>query len=483
MSWFVVDKKGLAKLLEKKGKVFVLFELIQNAWDTNTKTVVVKLTKMPGRPWAELEVVDDDPDGFADLSHAYTIFAESEKKNDPTKRGRFNLGEKLVLALCKEAEIRSTKGTVHFSEDGSRRQSATGTTTGSVFKAVIKMNEAEHEETCREILKLIPPPGVATTFNGTPLVAREPLAEFEAQLPTIVADEEGNLSRTTRKTTVRVHEVLPGEEASIYELGIHVVVTGDKYHVDVQQKVPVNLDRDNVPPAYLRTLRALVLNHLASTLDKTEAAATWVTDAIGHKDAAPEAITTVLDQRFGKQRAVYDPSDREANNRLVARGYTVISGGTFGSDAWANIKAADAVKPSGVLAPTPKPYSEDPNAPQVEVIPPEKWTEGMKAVVGLAKVLAMEVMGVSLSAKIVMTSNAFAACYGEGRLDLNLKRLGHSFFDNRKERLGEILDLLIHEFSHEYEANHLSENYFEALSRLGGKFAVLALAKPQLFAL
>jgi hypothetical protein len=36
---FVVDKKGLAKLLERKGKSFAIVELIQNAWDEDTTTV------------------------------------------------------------------------------------------------------------------------------------------------------------------------------------------------------------------------------------------------------------------------------------------------------------------------------------------------------------------------------------------------------------------------------------------------------------
>jgi len=32
-NWFEVDKEGLARILECKGKEFALFELVQNAWD------------------------------------------------------------------------------------------------------------------------------------------------------------------------------------------------------------------------------------------------------------------------------------------------------------------------------------------------------------------------------------------------------------------------------------------------------------------
>src|SRR5207249_3080073 len=119
--WFDVDPKGLAKLIERRGKSFVVFELIQNAWDTGARDVHVTLEPVPGRSRAQLVVSDDDPDGFKDLTHAYTLFAESEKKLDPTRRGRFNLGEKLVLAICEQAEILSTTGGVRFDAQGRHR--------------------------------------------------------------------------------------------------------------------------------------------------------------------------------------------------------------------------------------------------------------------------------------------------------------------------------------------------------------------------
>jgi len=58
-----------------------------------------------------------------------------------------------------------------------------------------------------------------------------------------VANEDGFLRRVNRETTIRVFAVLPGESATLYELGIPVVVTGDKWHYDIGQKVPLTLDR------------------------------------------------------------------------------------------------------------------------------------------------------------------------------------------------------------------------------------------------
>ena len=118
--WFAVDKQGLADLVSSKGKVFILHELLQNAWDCPAvKQVDVDMVPVEGKPMINLTVTDDDPDGFKDLTHAYTLFAPSEKKSAPERRGRFNLGEKLVLSLCTSATISSTTGTVPTSSKSS----------------------------------------------------------------------------------------------------------------------------------------------------------------------------------------------------------------------------------------------------------------------------------------------------------------------------------------------------------------------------
>ena len=111
-TWFEVSKEGLAKIMERKGKEFIVYELLQNAWDQNITHAHLWIDPIENTPKVIITVSDDDPDGFKDLSHAFTLFAESDKKSDPSKRGRFNLGEKLVLACCEQAEITSTTGTI-----------------------------------------------------------------------------------------------------------------------------------------------------------------------------------------------------------------------------------------------------------------------------------------------------------------------------------------------------------------------------------
>ena len=79
-NWFDVDKAGLAKLVAGDPRRSSLYELLQNAWDQKVTRVDVTLEPVAGTRNAQITVADDDPDGFADLRDAYTLFAESRKK-------------------------------------------------------------------------------------------------------------------------------------------------------------------------------------------------------------------------------------------------------------------------------------------------------------------------------------------------------------------------------------------------------------------
>jgi len=484
MNWFDVDKEGLAKLLAKRGKAFVVFELIQNCWDQEITRVDITLEPVPNRPLAKLVVEDDDPNGFANLADAYTLFAESNKKGDPEKRGRFNLGEKLVLALCKEATISTTSGTVIFDGKG-RRRIGKKLDRGSRFSGLIKMTRAEWETACEAATTLLPPEGITTTFNDAPLKPRQPIHTFEATLPTELADADGNLRRSSRKTTVRIYAPCENETASLYEMGLPVVETGDKFHYDVGQKVPLNMDRDNVTPAFLRQVRTVVFNKIHQHIDPDEANDEWARQALSDERVSDEAVQDAIAKRFGEKCVSYDPSDPEANKLAMSKGYTVVHGGMLSKEEWSNVRRAEGIRPAGQVTPSPKPYSDDPTAPREELLPENEWTEGICLVVDYAKALAAELLGIRLAVRVTNDINVPAeAAYcrrskNSGDLMFNLQRLGHGWFE---EGITEKVNgLLIHEFGHHYSGDHLSSGYHEALCRLGAKLASLALEKPEFF--
>jgi len=487
--WFSASKKGLEKIARRRGLSYILFELVQNAWDTGAKVVHVTFEPVEGRPLCWVRVEDDDPDGFKDLTHAWTLFAESEKKGNPEKRGRFNLGEKLVLAVCEEALITSTKGSVVFNENG-RHTRRVRREAGTMFEGLVKMTREELSGVLRVSKELIlPPDNVVTTINGERLQPRKTLKEFEATLVTETVDEEGALKKALRKTLVRVYEPIdrpdvdgdiPESKGWIYEMGIPVCPTGDPWDVEIMQKVPVNMERNSVTAGYLRTLRVFVLNEMHTLLKKSDAAKPAIQDALTDERIKPEAIETVLTHQFGEKRAIFDPSDQEANHRLVADGYTIIPGGTFTKPAWENIRTSGAAIASGRILPTPKPYSTDPNAPNRELLPESEWTKGMQNVCEFAIELGWKVLGKAVRVNIDKgRMNGHAACFGACELTFSLPMMGRARFDEGAT-IG-LIKLLCHEFSHHYGDSHLSEDFHRGLEKTNAKCIEIAMNEPGFF--
>lgn len=481
--WFNVDKDGLARLIEQRGKEFILYELLSNAWDApGVSNVTVTLEKNPRSHDVMVVVEDDCPQGFTDIAHAFTLFADSEKKTDPNKRGRFNLGEKLVLALCSEAEIHTTTGTVVFDKSG-RREFRRRREVGSAFFGKLKMTNAEMRECIDAMHRLIVPKGITTkvvaVLPGERRIAllqpRTPIAHVEASLQTEIADADGVLRPSTRKTTISVYERMSGEVGMLYEMGIPVVETGDGFDVDIGQKVPLNFNRDNVPAAFLRAVRTHVLNAVHDRIDQDAANEPWVREALGDTRITPEAVKAVVQQRFGEKAVAYDPSDPEANKRATAAGYNVVHGAQLSKAEWANVRTADALPAAGRVTPSPQPYSDDPNAPPVKVIQRSEWTEAQRYTITTIEHIGHLLLGFEPTVRIVSTDNNFSAAYGSRTLDLNIRRLGNRWFNECLD-LGELseraIDLLIHEFGHEYCDDHLSEDYYRALTRLGAKFVL-----------
>lgn len=476
---FEVDKVGMAKVFARRGKAFVVTELLQNAYDEDTTHVDVIIERLTPTK-VRLTVEDDNPDGFADLRHAYTLFAESAKKIDPEKRGRFNLGEKLVVAVCEDSMIETTKGTVVFTDKG-RQMLRKKRAAGSKFTATLKMTKDEQAEVEAVVRTILPPAGITTTFNLTELAEREPLSVFAVTLRTEISDDEGRLKPTTRKTQVQVFDPLPGEVAGLYEMGIPVVDTDDRYHVNVMQKVPLNTDRDNVTPAYLQDVRTAVLNHMHSQLEADATREDWVTEALQDPDVLPEAVNSVLTGRYGEKRVIMDPTDMEANKIAVSEGYTVIPGGALPKLAWGNIKSSGAALPAGKVTPSPNPNE---GAENLKLMEPEHYPDAVQQVVDFAKVLAEKLIGVTLDVQVAQaTSWPFAATYGpphasQAKLTLNYGRLGYGWFAGDLEP---ILDILFDEFGHYFTGDHLSREYYKGLRLLGARAVALALAEPSVF--
>lgn len=475
--WFAVDRAGLAKIAGRRNKNFILRELVQNSWDENSTEIHVEVVPpSAGGGFSTIRVTDDSPEGFKDLSHAYTLFAPSKKVADAMKRGRFNFGEKLVLALCAEARICTTTGTILFERGENRRRSPKKREAGSVFEGKMKLNAEERETLLSAARSMLVPEGKRTLVNGEEVLPRTPIKTFEWTLETEVAKDDGVLEKTYRTATLRVFEPLPGEAAHLFEMGIPVVPTGDKYHVDIGQKVPLNLERDNVNPRYLQDVRVAVANHTAELLTSEDANKAWARDALADWQVKPEVAAKLVELRFGPKAVTFDPSDQEANSIAVSQGYTLVHGSQMNSDEWEQVRKAGALLPAGKVTPSPKPFT--PGGRPLRMV--EEATPGMDRFVRYAEEVAHALTGKILSVLIADDDGwAFNGAIGNGVLHVNAAALGRDWFNDLASP--EMNAFLIHELGHTVESNHLSERYHEALCEMGGKLARLALDRPEVF--
>jgi hypothetical protein len=492
MEWFNVDKAGMAKVLARRSIALALLELVQNGLDEPGVTRVdVKIAPEPGKPYATVTVTDDAPEGFKRLSDAWTLFAESWKKGDATKRGRFNIGEKLVLALATDASIVTTTGSVVFDSNG-RRKARKRTEVGSVVTIRLRMTREQVEEAEAALRRLIVPEGIEVHLGGLftldtgALPRPERLTEHAVTLPTEIADGEGHLRPTSRKTTIDVYEPLDDSGAWLCEMGIPVVRLLTPWTVNVAQRIPLNLDRDNVSPTYLRKIHAALLNAMQGDLDGIDADAPWVRHGAGAPEIEDNAFAAVLDARFGKDRVMADPTDREAGHRAVAHGHRLVYGNQLNEGERRNLRRArdnghEPLTPAGQSRfQTYRPLDGGPGARPAKVVPESDYTERMTEVVAYAKHVAAEI-GVTDRLTVTIISEIterFAAAYSPGHLTLNLGRLGHRWFDRTSaDALERVNDLLIHEYGHHYESDHLSSKYHDALTDLGAKLTRAALER------
>jgi hypothetical protein len=481
-----VDLAGLRRKFAHRQKSFLIYELLQNAWDEAEAEVTIDIEPLPGRPLCKVRVEDDSPEGFKNLAHAYTMFADSSKAENPEKRGIWNLGEKLVIAFSREASIITTKGSVYFA-DGKRKMGRKKRDRGTVFEGLMEITRKEYAEIEEALGRLIPPHHLKTTFNGEELTGPKAVTTFTARLPTTIGDDEG-VRPTTRLTHVSLYKA--DGPAFIYEMGIPVVELegGDPYHIEVMQRVPLNMNRDNVTPAFRKRLRGLVLENMVERVPDEEIGSGWVREALTDKEVTPETAGRVAQKEHGEDALVATVADPESRSRALEKGHNIVPSNAYPKEVWEKIRESGAIETTGKLYPTPSPFTDDPDAPELQYVPMQEWTPEQEIVAIYAQETGAALLGfepVVRIAKLPSRGHAWwQACWDKRSRTLTFSQtsLGKAWFDRAvNEDLTPLNDLLIHEFAHSFEGDHLSEEYHKAATRLGAKLVQLALEKPELF--
>jgi len=448
-NWFEVDKAGFQALQSGKPKYHAVRELIQNALDEDVKRIIVTTHYDRGN----LDVcVEDDGGGFRDIKDAYTLFADTYKRPDATKRGRFNLGEKQAFAICKSAEIKTTSGTIVFDENG-RHRKREKTEKGTVVQIFMtKVTREEYEEILDFFKLLIVPPSIDLVINEESAVQRTPTHTFQTKLQTEYL-KDGEFKPTKRITDVELFDAR-GRKAYLYEMGIPVCEIDCKYHINVQQRVPMSMDRDKVSESYLQDIFAEVLNNTFEELNPEESSETWVRMATSDDRISKDAIKTVVEKRYGDKVVVATPSDRLSVDDAKAHGFNILHGSMLSADEWEQMRKHDAIQSSHDM------FGKT-LATETDYITPN---QEMKRVGQLAKKIARHIFGIEISVVFVDSNASHRAYYGGRQLIFNVRRLPPDFFQHPLDE--DVLEIIIHELGHE-KGMHTEIAYHQALCQIG----------------
>lgn len=462
-SWFEVSKEGLRELQEGKPKHFIARELIQNCWDEQTKVCLFNAEWNKGK--AKIEVIDDNPAGFKNLSDAFTLFQKTPKRGDPSKRGRFNIGEKQVLSLCDEARIITTKGTVIFDKTG-RKLSRTKLEKGSKVIISFKVNKTDFNEMLSVVKKYLVPQNIDFYVNSEKIIYRKPYKVISATLLT-ENEVNGIFKRVQRKTDIHILKL--NGKSILYEMGLPVSEIDCQFDINVQQKVPLAIDRDTVPVPYLKALFAEVLNATYEDVESKDSSEVWIRQAVGDKRIRPDTVKEIVKKRFGDKVVVANPFDPSSIDEAISNRYNVVYGSEMSKEEWGNIKLAEAMPSSTEL------FGKSGVADWEYYSP----TPEMDKVAILAKKIAKICLGINLEVQFVKSPDTQeAADFGHNILTFNVSKLGKKFFDRIISQ--EIIDLILHELGH-YAGHHTEMSYHKLLTKMAGQLVIIALNEPDFF--
>ena len=342
---FNIDFQGWRELVGGDNQQRQPLELVANVFDeyrgytegrVRPTYCKVTLTK-DGRKPATLEV-EDDGAGFDEVSDIWTFFRSTAKRRNADVAGRFNAGEKQLLAIAKTATIVTNNHTITFANgkrDVTKHKSIKHK--GTKITATFVWNNQQVEEITALFKDVVTPHGLTYTVNGTSVDAKKHDNLCRAKLPTVILNDIDGivaLRKSTRVTDIEVYKNT--EKPMLYELGLPICELGLEFphSLNVMQKIPVPLSRDMVDVKYIQRLIGEVLKQTALDgdviVDENHSQASFMKDALEYVDDA-DAMRSIVGKVHSN--SVRWSSDTRANANAVDEGRALLARGTFGSKA------------------------------------------------------------------------------------------------------------------------------------------------------
>ena len=482
---FEISTEGMRLLHDGRPLWQLVKELVANCWDEAITFCEVHINTS-GRGVIEI-IVEDDGNGFRDITDAYTLMSPTPKQSNARVRGRFNIGEKEILAIARDSTIETVGHTVIFPIEGGRKIKRNTRKKGTLITATIKGKQDQIQTTVDMLKSFIPPETmkyiVASNFaeiGSTEISRMRPFALTEATLPTVLSTAINEpIKHTSRKTQIDVYKP-KGEKGAIYEMGIFIQYHNMPYDVDINQKVPLPPNRDVVSTAYLQDIYAEVLNVTVDEVNEDNASEPWINLAIEDKQRVKDdVLTKIMECQIGDNAVLENPFDPQANEDAILAGKILIRPQTLSK------VVRDRFRDEGGLTTSTESYGGGAIfsfGGGGKTVPEVKITKDMKEVSEYAKWLCDKFFGFSCEVEFVKNASyaplaTYGTQHGSRTLTFNTGNLKKGWFELAPHE--KHTELILHELAHE---NGMGESdlphagkYVDQLARLGAKATHLAI--------
>lgn len=509
--WLAVSTKGFAEQQKGRPLAHVLKELIQNGLDAigdraNGEIRLIAERRMQdGNPILEIDYADNGT-GAESLRDLNVVFLTS-KKDTVKQRGRMGRGFKELLSLATSASVVSRNSKLTFGYNAKGRPIVTldeMTVPYDGFAAHMTIAHAEaHDDFAAYFESFIVPKNIRFTFTEADrkhiIAAREPKHVIPATLTT-ERFVEGRWLKPNINTVIELYETTASETALIYEMGIPVcpVEWPQPFHVNVQQRVPMNPSRDAVMSGYPDKLHRAALPTLLKEMTADQTRESWVGDAAAQIND-PELQKAVVQKAFGENIARSTPAfgrfshddDATEKTEAVILHTSQLTGGfkklvtehVPSSKQVVEEYQAQAVEKSRLRYTIADIRGLDPNHPKNET---EREViaigiEQVTATLGFAEKFCNELLAkIDPEAKlpqpgVAILQNAWATWNIEDALTLDLSTRTRALWN--PTITPELMETLIHEVGHRFAFHH-GKSFHSIIERLAGQAAAMLLTDP-----
>jgi hypothetical protein len=306
--WLSISTEGFAAMNAARPAEHLIKELVQNALDSFVEGESGQIALRYGIE-AEGFVVEcrDNGSGISNLSDLKVVYL-THKIDSHLKRGRFGRGFKEALCIAEQARVVSGGQQLAFLlEHGqrvTRQEPALDQGCGTTVWMRMPWPAETHERLDAYFAQFLVPQGIELLVNGERISARAVEHQVRASITTELYDPISQSWRKPSRAT-RIHLVRTREDEmpTIYEMGIPVAAVDwtMPYHCDVQQRVPMNPNRDAVAAGYPVKLHVACLPVLLEQMDEAAVKDEWV----GHagRRCESEVQKRIIARAFGENIA------------------------------------------------------------------------------------------------------------------------------------------------------------------------------------